>query len=77
MTGFLEIILAIGLLYKKTRSLSAMAGAIYFLLILPVHVYMAIYHVPLGPVKDPLFLWARVGLQFVLIAWAWSFKKRP
>lgn len=75
LTGALEFMLVIGLLIKKTRPLFAKLTAIYFVLLIPIHVYVALFHIPMFGVSDPLLLWGRTLFQFVFIWWAYSLRK--
>jgi uncharacterized membrane protein len=77
LTGFLEIILAIGLAWPRYRVMAAHLSALYFFAIWPVHFYMAIWEIPLGNLESPWMLWARVLLQIPLIYWAASCAKEP
>ncbi len=71
LTGILEIIFAIGLVFERTRNLSATLTALYFLAIIPAHLHIAINLIPMFGVTSPMILWGRVLFQFVFIRWAW------
>lgn len=73
LTGFLEIFLAIGILIKKTQSLSARLTAYYFILLIPIHAYVAINGIEMFGVSNKLALWIRTLLQYPLILLADSF----
>lgn len=77
ITGILELVLALGLLLKNFRVLSAMVTALYFFAIWPLHFYMALWNIPLGSLDSPVALWARVVLQIPLIYWAYSLARHP
>jgi uncharacterized protein YqjF (DUF2071 family)/uncharacterized membrane protein len=72
ITGVLEIILAFGLLWKKTQNLSAKFTALYFILLLPIHFYVSIEGIEIFGINNQILLWSRTLLQFVLIFWALS-----
>jgi uncharacterized membrane protein len=74
-TGVLEMILAVGLLWKKTRSPSALLTAGYFLFLLPIHLYVSLNVIPMFGYSDPLLLWGRTLFQFVFVYWAYSLRK--
>jgi uncharacterized membrane protein len=74
-TGIFEFILAAGILIPKTRSIFAKLCALYFLVLVPIHIYVSWNTVPIFGVKDPFLLWARTLFQAVLIRWAWSLRK--
>ena len=75
VTGWLEIFLAIGILIKKTRSLSARLITYYFILLIPVHIYVTINGIEMFGVSSKLALWIRTLLQYPLILLAYSFTK--
>ena len=75
LTGVLEFLLVIGLLIKKTRPLFAKLTAVYFILLIPIHLYVSIYSIPMFGVSDPLLLWGRTLFQFIFIWWAYSLRK--
>lgn len=74
LSGMVEIVLAIGLLFDFTRTLAA-NGIIFLLIVfIPAHIYM----IQLGVFKlgrftiTPLISWARlVIIHPLLIIWAW------
>ncbi len=74
-TGIFEFNLAIGLMVRRTRLATAMVTAAYFTLLVPVHVYVSWFAIPMFGVQDPSLLWARTAFQAVFIAWAWSLRK--
>ena len=76
MTGMLEIILAILLCRKRTQDLAAKALALYFLILLPVHLYVSYYGIERFGVESKLLLWIRTGFQFVLYFWALSLQNK-
>ncbi|WP_042221081.1 DoxX family protein [Oceanobacillus manasiensis] len=73
ISGVIEILLAIGLLYKPTRRKAGILIAIFLVLIFPVNIYMALepeqYNIP------SFALWLRLPLQFVLIWWVLKVRK--
>jgi uncharacterized membrane protein len=74
-TGLLEFLLAGGLLFKKTRKLTATVTAVYFFLLLPIHIYVSWYKIPMFGVSSSYLLWGRTAFQFVFIWWAYSIRK--
>ena len=76
VTGVFEIILAIGLLIKKFQDLAAKTTALYFLLLLPVHMYVSLYSVEIFGINNPILLWARTLFQFVFFFWALSLQNK-
>lgn len=67
VTGFVELVLAAGLLPRKTRRPAGFALALYCLAVLPANVQMAL-DPALSAGFPPWALWLRVALQFPLIA---------
>ncbi len=79
ITGPLEIFLAYGLYRSSSRKLYSRLTAMWFTLLTPFHVNMAMNHTEfVGISKEwlPLFLWGRVFLQFIFIFWAYSIRPR-
>ncbi len=74
-TGIFEFNLAIGFILRPTRRATAMVTAGYFTLLIPIHVYVSWYAIPMFGIKDPGLLWGRTAFQAVFIAWAWSLRK--
>jgi len=81
LTGFIEIILAIGLFIPVSNVITAWLLIAFFLLIIPANIYAAIKH--LDYQKGTFdgsglsYLWFRIPLQVIFIAWTYfSFIKR-
>lgn len=68
LTGAMEIVFAVGLLIPKARPLTGWLLSAFLLAVLPANIYMALANIPMGSLEGPLALWARVALQFPLIA---------
>jgi uncharacterized membrane protein len=76
VSGLCEILGGIGLLLPATQRLAAWGLVALFVAVFPANVNMALNRIPLGRKPIPPFLlWARLPLQAVLIAWAWSFTR--
>ncbi|WP_119080161.1 DoxX family protein [Chitinophaga alhagiae] len=77
ITGLLEIAGGIGLLFQHYRRTAALLLIIFFILVLPANIYAALHHINYqtattgGP--GPEYLWLRVPMQLVFIAWVWFF----
>ena len=77
LTGIIEISAAIGLLIANFRILTAWLLILFFILLLPANIYAAIKHVDYQ--KGTLdgngvnYLWFRVPLQILFIAWTYFF----
>jgi len=77
LSGASEILLALLLIFAKTRPYAAMGIALLLVAFLPVHINM-LANAPLQLGKltvTPLLAWLRLLLQPVLIAWVWWYTK--
>ena len=74
-TGILQMLLGLALVFKKTRSLAAKTLAVYFTLLIPIHIYTSIYQIPMMGFSDPVILWIRTFLQLPLIYLTLSLRK--
>ena len=76
-TGVLEIAAAIGLMLAATRPLTAWLLIVFFVLILPANILAALrrlnYQTGSFDGPGPRYLWFRVPLQVLFIAWTWFF----
>jgi len=81
ITGVMEILFALGLVWPKWKYYTGIVLSLYLLAVLPANIYMAIAGMPLGGHDLSAFqLWFRVFLQFPLIAlvlWATGFWEKP
>jgi uncharacterized protein len=75
-SGILEICLAIFLWVPKFNDRAARASALWFLLLIPIHVYVCVKNIPIFGVSHPLILWGRTFFQPVLYFWALSLQRR-
>jgi len=77
ITGVAEILLGIILLFPDYRRIAAIILIFMFVLMLPANIKAAQIHLNLetaaydGP--GPVYLWFRIPLQILFIAWAWYF----
>lgn len=73
LTGLIEIAAAIGLQLAAVRELTGMLLIIFFVLIIPANIYAALRHIDYqaGTYEGngPRYLWFRVPLQVLFIAW--------
>lgn len=74
--GLLEIVLAIGLLAKRFRDQAARLTALWFLLLIPIHIYVCTQDLELGGIKLTGLLWLRTLFQPVLYFWALSLQEK-
>ena len=75
LTGVAEILGGLGLLPRATRRFSAVGIAAMLVGFLDVHQFM-LRHAERFPEAPAWVLWARIPLQFVLIAWVLWYARR-
>jgi uncharacterized membrane protein len=75
LTGLFEILLAIGLLIPKLKVISGWTLIIFLLFMLPANIYASIYNIDYqkGTFNGNglSYLWFRIPLQFLFIAWTY------
>lgn len=72
ISGVAEIAGGLGLILPATRRLAAWGVIALLIAVFPANINMAINDLPLGGEPMPAWaLWARLPLQFVMIAWAY------
>lgn len=75
LTGIIEIAAAIGLFIPNIRVITAWLLILFFIIILPANIYAAIKHInyqkgtPDG--NGLIYLWFRIPLQILFIAWTY------
>jgi uncharacterized membrane protein len=74
-TGILEFVFAVGLILKKTRALFSDLIALYFILLIPIHVYVSWNSIAMFGIQDPVLLWMRTLFQLVFVWWARTLRK--
>lgn len=77
VTGILEILLAILLLWPKTRRQAGFWTAVYLVVIFPANIYAAIAGIPAPGSEEAnqTLLWVRLLFQPLLILWVlWASK---
>ncbi len=78
LSGACEIAGGIGIHVPRLRSLAGLGLCALLLAVFPANIYMAVSHVPMGDAVWPTWLaWARLPLQFLLIAMAWRSTRPP
>jgi uncharacterized membrane protein len=75
LSGALEIVLGATLLVRRYKRLAAWGLVALLIAVFPANVQMAL-HPELYGSWSPLLLWARLPLQILLVAWAWSYTRR-
>ncbi|KPM48712.1 DoxX family protein [Jiulongibacter sediminis] len=75
LTGFLEILGGAGLLVPRFKELVGRALVVFFILILPANTFAAVHHIDYQNGSDDgpgmAYLWFRVPLQLLFIAWVY------
>ncbi len=81
LSGVVEIVLGIGVLFSRTRKLAAWGLVALLIAIFPANVYMALSDVTvtgvLGRTLDPspTVRWGRLPVQVILVGWAWWYTR--
>ena len=76
-TGVLEILASVGLILNKTSKLTSTLLIIFFVVILPANIKGSIDKVQLGGMNQGVeYLYFRIPLQILFIAWIYYFGKR-
>lgn len=77
VTGILEILAGMALLFPQIRYFAGVFLIIFFVAILPANIYAAIHHLDYqkgtydgNGIK---YLWFRIPMQLFLISWVWFF----
>lgn len=74
-TGVCELLAAAGLFPRKSRRVTALTLAVYFVAILPAHWHIATNGIAMFGAAHPGVLWGRLLFQPVLVLWALSIAK--
>ncbi|WP_112182446.1 DoxX family protein [Paraliobacillus zengyii] len=74
LSGMVEILLALFLLYPNTRRKTGVLATVFLLLVFPVNIYMALTAEQYTSIPS-LALWIRLPIQFVLIWWVLAVTK--
>ena len=73
LTGLLEVVLGIGLLFHSSRHVCGIALIAMFVLLLPANIYAAVKHLNMEKAtytgSGPSYLWFRVPLQLLFFGW--------
>jgi len=72
LSGLAEVLLGLLLLFPATQVWAAWGLIALLIAVFPANIHMAL-HAKKFHMVSPAFLWLRLPLQFVLIAWAWWF----
>jgi uncharacterized membrane protein len=73
LSGLAEVVLGIGVLVPRWRSVSAWGIIALLIAIFPANLHIALHNVPVFGAEEGagIFNWIRLPLQGVLILWAW------
>jgi uncharacterized membrane protein len=75
ITGVMEVLMGLALLFPTLRRYAGYALIIFFILILPANIYQSVTYLNMkngtydGP--GPVYLWFRIPLQLFFIAWVY------
>jgi uncharacterized membrane protein len=75
VSGAAEVLLGLGLMFRRTERLAAWGLIALVLAVTPANVHMAL-HPELFPQFSPTGLWLRLVLQVVLLAWVFWYTRR-
>ena len=77
ITGIIEVFAGMSLLFPQLRYAASIFLVIFFILLLPANINAAIRHIDYEKAdftgSGHNYLWFRVPLQILLIAWVWYF----
>lgn len=77
VTGIMEILFALGLLFPKFQKITAWSIIIFLILVLPANIYAAMHNIDyqIGRTDGAglEYLWFRVPMQILLIFWVYFF----
>lgn len=75
LTGFIEMVAAIGLLIPRLSEVTGWLLIVFFILLLPANIYAASKQIDYEKAsfegKNLNYLWFRIPLQIVFIAWVY------
>ena len=71
LSGVAEILGGVGVLVPALRAWAGIGLIVLLVAVFPANVYMALAPERAGMGIAPVWLWLRLPLQFVLIAWVW------
>ncbi len=72
LSGFFQIVLGVLLVVPKFTPRAAWGIIALLMAVFPANIYMAM-NTELFPEINPLLIWLRLPLQFVIIAWAYLY----
>jgi uncharacterized membrane protein len=74
LSGVVELIFAVTVMIPTYSKITGIAICVFLVLVMPVNVYSALKRVSFGGHgAGPKYLWVRIPLQFLLIAWTYWF----
>lgn len=74
LTGFTEIVFALGLLWRRTRKAAAWLLMAQLVAMFPANIFVAVMELPApgGLPASPWYTWSRLLFQPVFIWWIWK-----
>jgi uncharacterized membrane protein len=72
ISGAAEIAGGIGLLIPALRRAAAWGLILLLIAVFPANIYMAGWRDQIGLTTAPVWLWLRLPLQFLIMAWVWD-----
>lgn len=78
LTGALQVVCAVGLLFQNTRKMAAYGLMFFLLTTLPVLIWMWVYKDPIPSSWVPSWLkLLSIPIQFALMFWVYLFAQKP
>ncbi|QNE41521.1 DoxX family membrane protein [Hymenobacter sp. NBH84] len=73
LSGALEVLFGLGLLFPATQQLSAWGLLVLLVLVFPANLHVAINNLPPpgGLPAKPWYVWSRLAFQPLYLAWVW------
>ncbi len=75
LTGVFEVLLAFGLIKESSRQSTAQLLMVFFVILLPAHIYVSMEGITMFGVSHKGWLWARTLGQSFFIYWAYLIKE--
>ena len=75
-SGIFEIVMACALMFSSLQDLSAKIICCYFILLVPIHIYVSLFGIKIFGISSKLLLWARTFFQYFFIILTNSLQKK-
>jgi uncharacterized membrane protein len=75
-SGIFEILLAISFLFGSIQDISAKIACLYFVCLIPIHIYVSLFGIEMFGISNKILLWGRTFFQYFFIILAYSLQKK-